>query len=130
MASSKANAVTAVGALVLIAGLSACMPISNPHEKYLREDLSTVSYHNGIAITEAKIIADAYLYMHGSERGRVRHARIRDGGDRWYGDVIGGVGVSPLRTGLPPVEIDKNSGVVSWPQGPTLARVELPPPKS
>ncbi len=101
------------------------MPVSNPREKYLREGLSTISYDNGIAITEAKILADAYLYLHGSEPGRLRHARIRDGGDRWFGDVIGGVGVSPLRTGLPPVEVDKITGQIKWPQGPTLARIDV-----
>ena len=108
--------------------LGACSP-QNTHLTYLQEELAKVSYDNGISITEAKIIGDAYLYRYAREGNKVSHIRVRSGKDdkqnKWLGDIYSGVAISPIAASLAPIEIDKLSGKVSWAHGPTIIRVDL-----
>lgn len=111
--------------LALVLLVAGCDGVFPSHRKIMEKDLALVSYDNGIAITEAKTIADAYLYVYGSREGSISHAKIRDGGAKWVGDVYGGPGVSPAPLGMPPLEIDKATGEVVWANGPTVQRVDL-----
>ena len=108
--------------------LGACSP-QNTHLTYLQEELAKVSYDNGISITEAKIIGDAYLYRYAREGNKVSHIRVRSGKDdkqnKWLGDIYSGVAISPVAATLAPIEIDKLNGKVSWAHGPTIIRVDL-----
>ena len=108
--------------------LGACSP-QNTHLTYLQEELAKVSYDNGISITEAKIIGDAYLYRYAREGNKVAHVRVRSGKDskqnKWLGDIYSGVAISPVAATLAPIEIDKLNGKVTWAHGPTVIRVEL-----
>ena len=108
--------------------LIACSP-QNTHLTYLQEELAKISYDNGISITEAKIIGDAYLYRYAREGNKVAHVRVRSGKDhkqnKWMGDIYSGVAISPMAATLAPIEIDKLNGKVSWAHGPTVMRVDL-----
>ena len=112
--------------LFLIVLLSACGGSMKGHEQILRDDLMRVKYDDGITLLEAKFIADAYLFLHGNKIGKAPHVKVHDGGDVWLCDIYGGVAVSPERADSPPVVVDKRTGQVAWPEGPTVARVELP----
>ena len=113
--------------LVMVCGLAVmgCDSLLDSHGEILRRDMETVSYDNGISITEGKIVADAYIYMHGGSVGKAPHVRIRDGGEEWLGDVYAGYGVSPVPADVPPVRVDKATGEVSWAMGPTIARIAV-----
>lgn len=115
-----------IGITFLILG--ACSP-QNTHLSYLQEELAKVSYDNGISITEAKIIGDAYLYRYAREGNKISHIRVRSGKDnkqnKWLGDIYSGVAISPVAASLAPIEIDKLNGKVSWAHGPTVIRVDL-----
>lgn len=110
----------------LVFSLSACGSSMKDHAEILRDDLKRVKYEDGITLLEAKSIADAYLYLHGKKIGNAPHVKVSDGGDVWLGDIYGGVAVSPERVDSPPVEVDKQTGQVFWPEGPAVVRVELP----
>lgn len=105
-----------------------CSP-QNTHLNYLQNELQKVSYNNGISVTEAKIIGDAYLYRYAREGNKVAHVRIRSGKDnkqnKWLGDIYSGVAISPVAATLAPIEIDKLNGKVTWAHGPTVMRVDL-----
>ena len=90
----------------------------------LKEDLNAVTYHNGVSITEGKIIADAYLYIHGNHLGPAPYVNITDGGDAWEGLVYHGLGVSPVNSQTPPVRVDKKTGQISWGKGPVVDRID------
>lgn len=105
---------------VLIAG---CDSPFGTHGEILRRDIKTVSYDNGISITEGKIVADAYIYIHGGELGKAPHVRVRDGGEAWLGDIYTGFGVTPIPMDVPPVSVNKATGEANWAMGPSMARI-------
>ena len=63
-----------------------CSP-QNTHLNYLQNELQKVSYNNGISVTEAKIIGDAYLYRYARE-GNLEEAeeRFREADSHMYYD--------------------------------------------
>jgi len=113
--------------ICLIAGLLvACdSPYSSYYDK-VKSALEQVDYDDGISETEAKAIADAYLFHYGKYKGRATYARIFDGEDQWLGQVIVVKSLAtPVIVDLPPVVVDKKRGRVSWTLGPVVERIEL-----
>ncbi len=95
------------------------------HAGILEKDLAAVSYDNGIDMREAKVIAEAYLYVYGDSLGPAPQVYIRRDGQRWLADIVVGVAVSPRLAHVPDVEISSLNGEVSWPLGPTVSQVDL-----
>ena len=110
---------------VILAGCSH----KGTHQQYLQTELAKISYENGITVTEAKIIGDAYLYVYAREGNKIPHVRVRSGKNekqsKWLGDIYSGVAISPIAATLAPLEIDKLNGRVTWAHGPTVMRVNL-----
>ncbi len=90
----------------------------------IKKNLATVTYDNGISITEGKIVADAYLYIHGNHIGPAPYVNITDGDNVWLGIVYTGFGVSPVQANAPPVQVNKHTGEITWAQGPTVHRID------
>jgi hypothetical protein len=85
--------------------------------KYLQAKLRTVVYSDGINEQESKIIADAYLENHmGASFG---HIGPYDGGASWIFKITGDIAPVEL-TNVPPVLINKSTGVVTWEAQPPL----------
>ena len=118
---------------VIIVLTSGCAP-GTGSTHYLQTELEKISYENGISVTEAKIIGDAYLYRYAKDGNKVPHVRIHSGKDdkknKWIGDIYSGVAISPVAASVPPLEIDKLTGQVTWLHGPTVMRVDLTPANS
>ena len=96
------------------------------HRSILEGDLRRVTYDNGISRIEAKTIGEAYLFVYGGKYvGPAPQVYIHDGGKDWLAAPIGGTGLDPHLTGLPPVHISKADGDVTWADGPSVHRVNL-----
>lgn len=116
-----------IGLILLVLGLLwGCSSSMNNHEQNLRNELMRVKYEDGISLLEAKSIAEVYLYLHAGKIGKAPHVQVRDAGEVWLCDIFGGRAISPERVDSPPVVVDKRTGEVSWPDGPTVDRVVLP----
>lgn len=113
--------------LVAVAALLGCSDDSGDlHRSILQKDLKRVSYDNGIAMDEAKIIAEAYLFVYGGKHtGPAPQVYIHDGGKIWLAAIAGGTAVHPRLADLPPVHVDKANGDVTWADGPSVHRVDL-----
>ena len=115
-------------ALLTTLTLSACNDSAEKndfHAGILEKDLAAVRYDNGIDMREAKVIAEAYLYVYGDSLGPAPRVYIRKDEQRWLADIVVGVAVSPRLAHVPVVEISSLNGEVSWPLGPTVSRVNL-----
>ena len=96
------------------------------HRSILQSDLKRVTYDNGIAMDEAKIIAEAYLFVYGGKGvGPAPQVYIHDGGKVWLADIADGTAIHPHLAGLPPVHVSKANGDVTWANGPSVHRVDL-----
>ena len=96
------------------------------HRSILQSDLKRVTYDNGIAMDEAKIIAEAYLFVYGGkDTGPAPRVYIHDGGKVWLADIAGGTAIHPHMAGLPPVHVSKANGDITWAHGPSVHRVDL-----
>lgn len=100
--------------------LSSCStPTEADNRAYLQAKLRTVVYSDGINEQESKIIADAYLEDHmGVSFG---HIGPYDGGASWIFKITGDMAPVEL-TNIPPVLINKSTGVVTWEAQPPLKR--------
>ena len=96
------------------------------HRSILQKDLKRVSYDNGIAMDEAKIIAEAYLFVYGGKQvGPAPQVYIHNGGKFWLADIASGTAINPHMANLPPVHVNKANGDVTWAKGPSVHRVNL-----
>ena len=120
-----------VSALLLYGAILIGCSHKGTHQQYLQTELAKVSYDNGISVTEAKIIGDAYVYLYARDGNKIPHVRVRSGKNdkqsKWLGDIYSGVAISPIAATLDPLEIDKLNGKVTWAHGPTIMKVELHP---
>ena len=123
-----------IALLVITIGCSPRPSGQEPYEAFLKQSLQKISYDNGISITEAKIIADAYLYQYAItlankpsgvvQRNKQRwHVKIRTGDGEWLGDVYTGRAIDPVPAQTPPVKINKKNGEITWEQ---LSTATLP----
>ena len=113
---------TAVLAILLVS----CNSPYSSHTDKVKTALNNVNYSDGINKTEAKAIADAYLFQYGAYKGRASYARMKDGEDVWLGEVIVVKSLAtPINVDLPPVMVNKKSGAVSWQYGPEVSKMSL-----
>ena len=97
----------------------ATTPTEADNRAYLQAKLNTVVYSDGINEQESKFIADAYLEDHmGASFG---HVGPYDGGASWIFKITGDI-VPVELTNVPPVLINKNTGVITWEAQPPLKR--------
>ena len=113
--------------LIFTQFIGAC---SSPPASYLgslQAGLATVDDQDGINKSEAKTIADAYLFVHGQYQGRPSFARISDDDVQfWHGKVFAVKSLaSPINIDVEPIQVEKRHGTVSWLHGPTLKIAEL-----
>ncbi len=124
--SSVLPAGAAVWALLAVVVLSGCESSYQSHDARVKMAMAKIDYADGISEQEAGAIADAYLLLHGRYKDRAMFARIADAGEAWTGKVYASKSLaSPVDADLPLIVVDKKSGKISWPFGPTLERIDL-----
>ena len=110
--------------LLLIAlgwGVVGCSTLPTPEEYHrdLQARLRAVVVEDGISQQESKVIAEAYLDEHmGASLG---HLGPYDGGLAWIFRITGDLVPIEL-TNIPPVLVDKSTGVVTWGATPPLKK--------
>ena len=78
-----------------------------------------VEYSDGVDMQEASVIADDYLRQHLS--ASLGQIGPYDGGTAWVFRITGDV-VPVELTNIPPVFVDKSSGIVTWDAKPPLKK--------
>ena len=118
--------IAVVGALLVISTLLGCESSYQSHDARVKMAMAKIDYADGISEQEAGAIADAYLLLHGRYKDRAMFARITDGGEVWTGKAYASKALaSPVDADLPLIVIDKKSGKITWPFGPTLEGIDL-----
>ena len=108
------------GALALAAWLAgACQFEEAERRAEYERELAAVVVADGVDEHEAKRLADEYFWRHISGCGMV--LALVDRGSYWEGPAAFGYAGVPID----PLRIDKASGDVSWPGGPTVTAAEL-----
>jgi len=113
------------GVLALGCLLGACRSEADLAEESRREfqrELRAVVVADGIDQREAKRLADEYFGRHIGACGAVETPIDR--GAYWEAPARFGYAAVPID----PLRIDKASGLVSWPGGPTVTAAELQGP--
>jgi hypothetical protein len=103
----------------LVFALTGCstLPTGDEYRAQIQAKLSTVVYSDGINEKESQIIADAYLDKHMA--ASFGHIGPFDGGAAWVFKITGDVVPFEL-TNVPPVLVNKSTGVVTWEAKPPL----------
>jgi hypothetical protein len=78
-----------------------------------------VDYSDGVDKREASVIADEYLHQHMT--ASFGHTGPYDSGTAWTFKITGDVVPFEL-TNVPPVLVDKSTGVVTWEAKPPLKK--------
>ncbi|MBF0281941.1 MAG: hypothetical protein HQM07_05185 [Zetaproteobacteria bacterium] len=122
---SRAKYATLSCAMLL--ALTACDDLKTEdfHRSLLEKDLQSVKYSDGINIREAKVIAEAYLFVYGDIAGPAPQVYIHNAQTSWRATISGGMAINPHDSGLPPVMIDQKSGLITWELGPEIDRIDL-----
>ena len=107
--------------LVLSCLLCGCSTLPTAEEQHaqLQARLLPVVVEDGINEQEAKIIADAYLDEHMA--ASFGHVGPYDGGNAWIFKITGDIAPVVL-TNVPPVLVNKSTGVVTWDEKPPWKR--------
>lgn len=95
------------------------LPTADEYHAQLQAKLSTVVYADGINEQESKIIADAYLDEHMA--ATCGHIGPYDGGVMWIFKITGDIAPVEL-TNVPPVLVNKSTGIISWEAKPPLKK--------
>jgi hypothetical protein len=91
------------------------LPSSDNQLRNLQAQLKTVVIEDGIDFREAEIIAQSYFYHFGPGCGVAPH--VSDDGQSWISNTPVGYAATPTRE---PIRIDKQSGRVTWSDGPPI----------
>lgn len=99
--------------IVLGWGIAGCstLPTSEEYHRNLQAQLRAVVVEDGVSQQESKVIAEAYLDEHMT--ASLGHVGPYDGGAAWVFKITGDAVPIEL-TNIPPVLVDKKTGVVTW----------------
>jgi hypothetical protein len=106
---------------VLGCSLVSCSTLPS-HEEYrrnLQARLGAVVVEDGVSAQESKVIAEEYLYEHMA--ASLGHVGPYDGRAFWVFNITMDV-VPIVLSNIPPVLVDKNTGVVTWEATPPLKK--------
>lgn len=103
--------------LALSCALHGCAtyPTADAQRRQLQAQLREVVVEDGISTSEAEVIAQSYFMRFGPGCGAA--SRVTDGGAFWVSSAAVGVGGIPTRE---PIRIDKQTGRVTWSDGPAV----------
>jgi len=111
----------AVLATLLGCSLVSCstLPSAEEYRRDLQVRLAAVVVEDGVSVQESKVIAEAYLDEHMA--ASFGHVGPYDGATNWVFNITGDV-VPIVLSNIPPVLVDKNTGVVTWEAVPPLKK--------